>query len=146
MKFSPGDIIEIEGAKGLHYVQVTHDHASYPEVVRALGGTHDSRPADIHALARFETAFTAMTALGSAIENERISGSRIGNAAIPEQDLAFPIFRMPIRNKQGDIAYWWLWNGQGLRYETELTPEAEKYPMREVMSAEAFLRRLAESL
>ena len=118
MKFSPGDIIEIEGAKGLHYVQVTHDHASYPEVVRVLAGTHDSRPA----------------------------GSRIGNAAIPEQDLAFPVFRMPIRNKQGDIAYWWLWNGQGLRYETELTPEAEKYPMREVMSAEAFLRRLAESL
>lgn len=146
MKFSPGDIIEIECANGLHYVQVTHDHTSYPEVVRALRGTHDSQPADINELARSKTAFTALTALGSAIQNQRISGSRIGKAAIPEQDLAFPIFRMPIRNKQGGIAYWWLWDGQGLRYETELTPEAEKYPMREVMSADAFLHRLAESL
>ena len=143
MKFSPGDMIEIEGANGLHYVQVTHDHPSYPEVVRALGGTYESRPADIQELARSDTAFTALTALGSAIENKRISGSRIGKAAIPEPDRAFPIFRMPILNKQGGIAYWWLWDGQGLKYETELTPEAEKHPMREVMSADVFLRRLS---
>lgn len=144
MKFSPGDIIEIEGKSGLSYVQVTHDHPSYPEVVRGLRGTHDSRPEDVQALARSETAFSAMIALGSAIENKRIPGSRIGTASIPEQDSEFPIFRMPIRDKQGGIAYWWLWDGQGLRYETELTPEAEQYPIREVMPADAFLRRLEQ--
>lgn len=144
MNFSPGDIIEIEAENGLTYVQVTHYHTSYPEVVRALRGTHGSRPDDIQSLALSETSFSAMIALGGAIENNRISGSKIGNASIPKQDSEFPIFRMPIHDKQGGIAYWWLWDGQGLRYETELTLEAEKYPMREVMSAAAFLSKLAQ--
>ncbi|MCY0096916.1 hypothetical protein [Hoeflea ulvae] len=143
MKYSPGDIVEIETGKGLAYVQVTHNHSSYPEVVRALRGTHASRPDDLQALARSQTDFSAMIALASAVEAGRITGSRIGSAAIPEEDAKFPTFRMPIRDKQGGIAYWWLWDGQGLSYETELTPEAEQFPMREVMAAETLLRRLA---
>lgn len=145
MKLSPGDILEIESEIGLSYAQVTHEHTSYPEVVRVLAGTYQSRPTDLDDLARSETAFSAMIALGSAIEKVRISGSKLGTAALPDEISQFPIFRMPIRDKQGGIAYWWLWDGQGLRYETELSAEAEKYSMREVMSVEAFLSKLRQS-
>lgn len=143
MKFSPGDMIEIKTESGLFYAQVTHDHPSYPQVVRVLCGARDTRPEDIQSLAQSETAFSAMIALGKAIANKQITGSRIGSASIPEQNSEFPIFRTPIYDKLGGIAYWWFWDGKGLRYETELTPEAEKYSIREVMSADAFMHRLA---
>ena len=48
--FTPGDVVEITTNKGKAYVQVTHIHSSYPPVVRALGGLHDSRPGDLDAL------------------------------------------------------------------------------------------------
>lgn len=143
MKLHPGDIVEIQTPGGLAYVQVTHNHASYPEVVRALPGLHQERPDDLETLARSASLFTSMLPLGGAIEKELIRGARIGSATIPEQHRAFPTFRMPIRDKRGGIAYWWLWDGEGLRYETDLDDQAAEFPMREVMSIDAFLDKLA---
>lgn len=142
MELNPGDIVEIETPGGLAYAQVTHNHASYPEVVRVLSGLHDSRPSDLETLARSMSHFTAMLPLGAAIERKRVSGTRIGAAAIPEEHEAFPIFRMPIHDKQGRVAYWWLWDGEGLRYETELDADTTDLPIREVMPVDAFMQRL----
>ncbi|WP_157019542.1 hypothetical protein [Mesorhizobium xinjiangense] len=143
MKFSPGDIVEIRTPGGFSYVQVTHNHPSYPEVVRALPGLHGKRPTEFDMLARSQSAFVAMIPLGGAIEKRRIEGERVARTSIPEEHAAFPTFRMPIHDKQGGVAYWWFWDGQGLRYSTEPDADAEKYPMREVMSVEAFLKKLA---
>lgn len=143
MKLQPGDIIEIETDDGLAYVQVTHTHPSYPEVVRALPGHHDSRPDGFDVLARSKSAFFAMLPLGGAIEGKRINGSKVGSAAIPPEHKDFPTFRMPIRDKKGGVAYWWLWDGEGLRYETELDEESADLPMREVMPSKTFMEKLA---
>lgn len=141
MKLHPGDIVEIQTPGGLAYVQVTHNHASYPEVVRALPGLHESRPADLGALAQSPSLFTAMLPLGGAIEKKRVKGSMIGSAAIPDRYKTFPTFRMPIRDKRGGTTYWWLWDGESLRYETDLDAQAAEFPMREVMSLDAFLEK-----
>ena len=142
MRLNPGDIVEIETDGGLAHVQVTHNHGSYPEVVRVLKGLRDSRPADLEKLAQSASVFTAMLPLGAAIEKGRVDGARIGTAAIPEEHKAFPTFRMPIRNRRGEVSYWWLWDGEGLRYETELDEKAADLPMREVMSVDAFMAKL----
>ncbi|PHP65997.1 hypothetical protein CSC94_16770 [Zhengella mangrovi] len=146
MKLVPGDIVEIETPGGPAHVQVIHDHPSYPEVVRVLTGLQTARPADLEALARQETRFIAMLPLGRALETGRVRGTRLGTAAIPAECKAFPTFRMPIRDRQGNVVYWWLWDGEGLSHAGDLTAEQALLPIREVMPAETFVARLAGGL
>lgn len=143
--FAPGAIVEIKTPGGLAYVQVTHRHPSYPEVVRALPGPHSSRPADPAALATEQAIFTTMIPLERALARLGVEAQVVGQAEIPQGDGSFPTFRMPVRNKQGQIAYWWFWDGDGLSYDVELAEGQEKLPMREVMSAERFLARLTRA-
>ena len=44
-RYQPGDIVEIRLEQGLAYAQLTHEHDSYPPVVRLFRGLSDSRPA-----------------------------------------------------------------------------------------------------
>lgn len=143
MKLSPGDIVEIATPDGLVYVQVTHDHVSYPQVVRVLPGRHACRPEDLDAVAAAETVFVAMVPLGEAITAGRIAGERVGSAAIPERDRAFPVFAMPVRGRDGAVAYWWYWDGEGLSYAAEPGAGAEGLPLREVINPERFAAKLA---
>lgn len=143
--FIPGDVIEIETEKGLAFAQITHNHFSYPPVVRAIAGLRQSRPEDLKALVQGQTLFVAMIPLAGAMRQVGRRYEVIGNVPIPEDQRAFPIFRMPIRDKKGDIVYWWFWDGRGLSYDTELTADQEKLPMREVMTGRRFLERVAEA-
>jgi len=140
MKLLPGDIVELDTPAGFAYVQVTHNHPSYPEVVRSLGKFQKSRPTDLNGLASFSHGIKAMVPLGSSIELGRIKGCRVGTATIPEKHRAFPTFRMEIRDKKGEVAYWWLWDGEGLKYVTELDEDGINLPLREVMSVDRFLQ------
>jgi hypothetical protein len=49
---------------------------------------------------------------------------------------------MPVRDRQGEILYWWFWDGQGLTYASELDDVQKALPLREVMSSENFLHQL----
>lgn len=73
-QFQPGDIIEVKLQNGLGYVQVTHNHPAYPEVVRALPGRHSKRPDDIAMLVAGKTAFTCMLPLFSVMEKGGLEG------------------------------------------------------------------------
>ena len=73
-EFSPGDVVEIRTPNGLAYVQVTHRHPSYPEVVRALSGLHEGRPDDPGALAAKPASFTAMIPLKGALDRLQLHG------------------------------------------------------------------------
>ena len=57
MQFSAGDVIEIETEAGLSYVQVTHLHPSYPEVVRTLPGKYQTRPKNLSDAVQGNTDF-----------------------------------------------------------------------------------------
>ena len=137
--FSPGDLVEIVTDKGLAYAQITHNHSSYPPVVRAIAGLHDTRPDDVVAVAQGETAFVAMIPLDGAMKNVNATFEVVGNVDIPKDQCAFPTFRMPIRDKKGEIVYWWFWDGRSLSYDTHLDAVQEKLPLREVMSGRKFL-------
>ncbi|KFC70233.1 hypothetical protein FF80_01015 [Devosia sp. LC5] len=142
-EFQPGDVVEIKTKTDLAYVQVTHRHASYPEVVRALPGLFQDRPDNLDDLAAQPSVFTAMIPLGGAIARGALAGEKVAQADIPARDQIFPTFRMAIRDKHGDIAYWWFWDGDGLRYDEHPGGETEDYPLREVLTVSAFLGRLA---
>ncbi len=140
--FTPGDVVEIQTGKGLAYAQITHNHGSYPPVVRALGGLFDTRPADLAALVAGDSLFVAMIPLGSAMERVGRSCAVVANIEVPDAQKAFPTFRMPIRDKKGEIVYWWFWDGRGLSYDVELDAQQESLPMREVMTGARFIERL----
>ncbi len=136
-EFNPGNLIEIGLGDDLVYAIVTHDHPSYPTVVRGLKGRHGTRPDDTGQLAQGETAFTVMIPLGSVLRKLDLPHEVVGTVDL--SGTSFPTFRMPIRDKQGNIVYWWFWDGRGLSYEVELSPEQSEMPMREIPSAERFL-------
>lgn len=144
-EFEPGDLVEIETPKGLAYVLVTHDHPSYPTVVRALAGRHDTRPDDPAALARGPAAFTVMIPLAGALRKLGLEHRRVATLDISKIARNFPTFRMPIRDKQGQIVYWWLWDGRGLTYETDPTARTDALPLREITSANRFLNLLKQA-
>ena len=109
---APGEVVEIDTPAGLAYVQVTHWHPSYPEVLRALPGPRPTRPADLATLVEAPTVFAAMMPLAAALATGRLPGRIVGRARIPEEARAFPTFRMPIRDRAGTVAYWWFWDGR----------------------------------
>ena len=74
--------------------------------------------------------------------NTALAHEKAGSAALPEDERKFPTFRMPIRDKQGEIVYWWFWDGQGLSYSVELDAIQDSLPLREVMSSARLLQEL----
>jgi hypothetical protein len=127
--------------EGLAYVQVTHTHVAYPEVVRILPGIYKDRPA-LAVLSSAKTRSVVMMPLGGALQHGKIEGARIGTAEIPAPDKKFPTFKMPIRGKKGEIVYWWLWEGEGLTYTLEDDPRLQNASQREVPTLQDFLSML----
>ena len=140
VKLAPGDIIAIETTSGIRHVQVTHARAPYPDVVRAIQPSGKaSQPEDI---AAGTTAFAAMVELSRSLAENPESTSIIGRGNIPEACRVYPTFRVPIRNRDGDIVYWWTWDGEGL---TVAPPRANAdMPLREIVPVETLRSRLAE--
>ncbi len=136
----PGDIIEFATDAGPRHAQVTHLRAPYPDVFRAIApNPAATTPAEI---AKGKTAFTAMVELGSALRHDGAALRVIGHATIPQESRAFPTFRLPIRNRDGEIVYWWMWDGEGL----SVAPEAEEtdLPIREILPVVELKKRLAD--
>lgn len=140
--YRPGDIVEIITEKGLAYVHLTHEHDSYPPVIRLLRGIHAERPDDIADCAARTPFKIVMIPLVSALNRLGLAHRKVGERQLQADERPFPTFRMPIRDKQGEIVYWWFWDGRGLTYSSELEEKMNSLPMREVISANAFLQEL----
>ncbi len=159
--YFPGDILALTTPAGPRYIQVTHERAPYPDVIRAI--RTDGADANAEIVAKAPTAFVAMVELGglggpdsrggmagpSGPSGLGGSGSaqlptvrRVGHATIPASCQRYPTFRMPIRDREGTIVYWWTWDGEGLA----VAPEAgdTDLPLREVLSVDRLIRRLQE--
>ena len=143
-KFALGDVVEIQIDNRLVYVQITHQHASYPPVVRVAYGRFARRPADSAALFDNASAFTTMIPLESTIARLSLKSEIVSHADLQSKIQPFPTFRMPIRDKRGQTMYWWLWNGESLSYDAGNDVANSDLPLREVMSSERFLKQLIE--
>lgn len=139
VKLAPGDIVAIETPSGTRHLQVTHARAPYPDVIRAIHPGDGTDPATI---AAGKTAFAAMVELSRSLAENPETTSVIGRADIPEACRNYPTFRVPIRNKAGDIVYWWTWDGEGLSVAPPAT-DADM-PLREIVPIETLRARLSE--
>jgi len=143
--FGPGDVVEIATTRGFAYLQVTHLHHAYPEIVRALPGLHEIRPDSFDLLVNLPTRFTVITPLAAGLSHGHLTGGMIGRFPIPRSDQDFPIFRTPIRDRKGQVVYWWSWDGDSLCH-VDCGTQSENYPIREVVHPEGLQARLAEQL
>lgn len=142
-QFSAGDLIEIEIKSGLTYLQVTCLHPSYPEVIRHIEGVYVNRPSDLELLTTQQSKILGMAPIAKLIESGSIIGRKIGAVKIPQNYTVFPTFQMPIRDKQGQVIYWWFWDGDGIWYESDQkTVKHYNFPIREVMTANMLLQRI----
>ena len=139
----PGNLVEIAIGQKKAYAQVIHNHSSYPPVVRALDELHDERPRKLDELVVGKTRFVAMIPLATALARAGVEFETLGTFDIPDEHRDFPTFRMPIRDKQGEIVYWWFWDGRGLSYDVELSEAQGSLPIREVMTGSRFLELIA---
>lgn len=144
-EFKPGDVVEIRTDAGLRYAVVTHDHPSYPTVVQVMAGAYQTRPDNLAGIVEGKAAFTAMVPLRGVLSKLDLVHEVAGTVDLGATSARFPTFRMPIRDKQGEIVYWWFWDGRGLSYEVDPGTERDALPLREVMSAGRFRDHLTES-
>ena len=142
-RLSPGDIVEVDTPTGLAYLHLTHEAAPYPAVVRALARGLSARPKDFAALAAGPALFTGLVPLSEIIARGGIMARKVATVATAAQP--FPLFRTPIRDRQGEVVYWWLWDGTGLQWCGTDTPDIDSYPLREIIGAQELLSRLNEA-
>lgn len=131
-------MVAIETTDGLRHVQITHSHQTYPEILRGFS----SDELGLEKTVECPSVFKGMFPLLGALRLGKIKGQKIGTAAIPSEDRNFPIFKTPIHDKNGGIAYWWFWDGESLRYDAEPEGDVTKIPRREVLTTAEFLEKL----
>lgn len=139
-KLAPGEIVAIETQSGTRHVQVTHVRSPYPDVVRAICPNGNRRA--LEDIANGRTAFAAMVELSRSLEKNLNIMSVIGKASIPTACREYPTFRVPIRNKTGEIIYWWTWDGEGLAIAPPATNAA--MPLREIIPIETLRARISD--
>jgi hypothetical protein len=140
-RLSPGDLVEVETPQGLAYLHISHEAPPYPYVVRVVARNCPVRPDDLEALLARAPEFVCLAPLPEILARGAIIGRKI--ASVPSAAQPFPVFRTPIRDRLGEVVYWWLWDGTGLRWCGTDTADIETYPMREIIGAQELLARLA---
>lgn len=104
MTIEAGGIYETDVDGGFGYFAVLALHPLYPEALRVLKGRYAQRPADLPALFGSAPAADVLAPCRSLVQNARRAGQ------LPVQ--AFPRFRIPIRGRDGETLYWWIWDGE----------------------------------
>lgn len=143
---APLDIVEIETDDGLAYTSITHVHPIYPPVVRLCSKRFRARPCDLAQQLEAQDYNTLLMPLEAVLTQLELNWQVVGQLPNSAGTADFPTFRMPIRDREGRVVYWWYWDGEGLRFDTEKTDidpsGAKNFPLREVTGAVAFSKWL----
>jgi hypothetical protein len=137
-----GDVIEIETRRGLAYAQYTHRVEGMGYLIRVVEDTFRVRPSCLAAVVRGRTAFKAVFPLQRAVNLKMYE--LVGNHEVPEEDLAFPVFRQRgFVDREGRVHDWYLWDGERTwKLQGGLTAETRKYPLREIINAVLLVERI----
>lgn len=91
VKCRAGDLIEIKTAKGLAYVQYTHDGESHGQLIRVLPGLFDVRPETFQGIAEQKELYFIFFTLEYALRNKQVEV--VSHQSIPDWARHFPIMR-----------------------------------------------------
>jgi len=140
-----GDLIEIPTPKGMAYAQYTHKHNNPPKfgpLLRVFPGLYDERPDDFSRIVNLKPQIITFFPLGAACNRKIVT--IVSNEPVPEEAKAFPTFRSGIRDREGKVNCWWLWDGQREWKVGSLSPGMEKFPIRGVWSDTLLIERIVK--
>lgn len=136
-----GDVLEVTTARGFAYVQVSHQHPMYGDLIRVLPGVHKERP-ELSALTQqphlWLTFFPAKAAVSRGIV--RI----VGTYPVASGATAFPLFRiggLP-DPKTHAIGRWSRWNGVESRPIERMREEEWALPPLETINDTLLIERI----
>jgi hypothetical protein len=133
-----GDVVELKTSDGFAYVQYTHEHPTYGELVRVLPGVYEARldRRAVASLLKEKTVFHSFVFLEESLKEPRLARV-IGNFRIPRHAKAFPVFRDGLPDpKTGEVTHWVLWDGKRQWPVGALTAEQRKLPVRTILLLE----------
>lgn len=137
----PGDIIEVSTAKGLAYVQYTHQHPTHGGLIRVFDAVFESRPSGFAEIVKGPVRFSTFFPVRAAVH--RGIFKVVGHEVIAPQNAAFPIFRIGIEDpKSKKVALWWFWDGEREWAVGQITSEQRKMPLRAVWNATMLIERI----
>src|SRR5579884_1108333 len=138
-----GDIYELRLAKGLAYIQYTHDGVYYGDLVRILPTCYEKRPNDFAELAQKKELYFIFTVLSQSLRKKEIE--YVANQPVPEWARPFPIMRKRAGySKDANAPSWYIGHGlqlftaeqmQAALHVRHLTPEQKKLSLVEIWSA-----------
>ncbi len=124
----PGSVLELDTPAGPRHMQVLFRHPPYPEVVRLIRPVAGAA-ASPEAIARQDSARVAMIEAASHLRQGHLRC--LGWAPIPAHVAPDAGFRVPIRDRNGDPLYFWLWNRDGLHVAPP--QDVADLPVREIL-------------
>jgi hypothetical protein len=136
----PGDVFEIQAADGLAYAQMTHYHADFGFLVSVLPSFHETRPKDLQAVVDQPEQFRSFYPLDAAVAAKMVHP--VGSCDMPEGRRAFPVFRNGIADRAGEVAVWWLWDGERQWRAERSTDELRHLPLEEIINHALLVERL----
>ena len=138
-----GDVFRIDTGtpRGAGYLQYTHDHEEYGELIRVLPGVHAEEPADLAGLVAGPTAFHVFFPLGFAARKGIVEF--VGSFEVPEHARPFPMLRQGMPRKP-PVRTWFLWDGKDHRQVNELTEEQKDWSQEELINDTMLIERLLQ--
>jgi hypothetical protein len=134
-----GDVVRVATSTGVAFVQYTHRHPRFGELVRVIGpGDATDDPDEI---AGRSTQFATFFPLGAACRGG--VASIVGPGSIPKAFQAFPWFRQALRLDPcaPTPCNWRIWNGVEEQVVATLNDEQRRYPIREIISDALVVKR-----
>lgn len=138
-----GDVFEIETSRGLAYLQYTHRHDQFGELVRVLPETYASRPPRLEDVMARKERFYIFFPVGGAARQGLVA--RVGNYPIPEWARNFPLMRWAgLESRSGEVKDWWLFDGQKEWWVGPLRPEHHDLSLVEIWNPAALTQAIAD--
>lgn len=140
-----GDVVRIDTPDGSAFAQYTHKHPEFGALVRVIGpGAKPRESTDPTSIAEQPTQFVTFFPLGAACH--RGIATIVGSAPIPDDAREFPRFRQAMRLDPSDKSScnWLIWNGEDEWVVSNLTPEQQRYPLREIVNDTLLVQRALE--
>jgi hypothetical protein len=138
-----GDIVEVETARGMAYIQMTHKVEKWGALIRVIHGLFESRPENLQRLSESESDFVTFFPLQVAINRNIFE--IVGHGPVPAQAQIFPLFRdAGFIDRSGKVHDWWLWDGEKAWRVRKLSVEQRYLPIREVINDTLLIERIEE--
>jgi hypothetical protein len=137
-----GDIVEIALSKGFAYAQYTHAVGKNGAVIRILDGVFVERPVDFTEIVAKKHRFISLFPLSLAVHKGIFEV--VGHAVVPDEYIKFPLFRAGNANEKGEVAVWWLWDGEKSWPIGKLTKEQYSLPIQAIPNDTALIKKIEQ--